>query len=113
RWHWQILRTDSRNLTFFNQLLSEDGTKRGELDDRPFAPNSWPAGTTGVSWFEIPIDTNAQTGPLSLIVGAYERTTMERLPVVDHQGRSAGDQLTLGPIKVNGHPVPPPNVAVR
>jgi hypothetical protein len=112
RWYWQILRTDSRNIALFNQLLDETETKRGQLDDRPYAPRYWSTGTTGVSWFDVPVDPNAPTGPVSLVVGAYDPSTMERLPVFDAQGRPAGDHVTLGPIKVHGQPALAPDIAV-
>src|SRR5205823_6580483 len=70
----------------------------------PFAPDYWPAGTTGISWFDVPIDADVSSGPISLIVGVYDRDTMNRLPVLDGTGKSAGNQLTLGPIKAHGLP---------
>jgi 4-amino-4-deoxy-L-arabinose transferase-like glycosyltransferase len=113
RWYWKILRPDDRNLTMFNQVLDETGAKRGQLDDRPFAPNYWPAGTTGVSWFDLRIDSNTQTGPATLDVGVYDPATMGRLPIVDARGKEGGDHLALGPIKVHGRPALMPNLTIN
>ena len=109
RWYWRILADDQRNLAFSNQLFGDDGSRRGQLDDRAFAPNYWPAGTTGITTFEIEIDPETPTGAYWLRVAMYDRRAQEitNLPVFDTQGNQAGKYLSLGPIKVHGRPPAP------
>lgn len=106
RWYWEILRTDSRELGFFNQLYDEDNQRRGQTDDRAFTPDYWPPGTRGISTFEMMVDPETTTGAGWLLLGVYDRKGMSRLPIVDDQGRSIGTELRLGPIKIQGRPRP-------
>ena len=109
RWYWRILTSDQWELAFSNQLFGWDGDRRGQLDDRPFAPNYWPAGTSGISTFEIDIDPETPTGAYWLRAAAYDRGRQDtsNLPIFDPQGNHVGGQLTLGPIKVHGRPPAP------
>jgi 4-amino-4-deoxy-L-arabinose transferase-like glycosyltransferase len=101
RWYWKIVGRDQRDLYFFNQLY--DGKdRRGAVDDHAFAPGYWPVGTTGISSFDLKVDPTLPTGAYSVLVGVYDRDTLTRLPVIDGLGRTAGSQISLGPIKVHG-----------
>ena len=108
RWYWKIVQTASQELKFFNQLIDEGGNRRGQLDDRAFAPDYWPAGTVGVSTFDVPIDSETKTGIYSMIAGVYDKKTLDRLPIYDVQGQPAGTQILLGQVKVHGIPVQVP-----
>ena len=109
RWYWQILATDDRELAFTNQLFGEDDRRRGQLDDRAFAPGYWPAGTSGITTFDIDIDPETPTGAYWLRVATYDRGRSDTpsLPVFDAQGNEAGSFLRLGPIKLHGKPPAP------
>jgi len=113
RWYWKLIGPASRELAFFNQLYDVGEVRRGQNDDRAFAPNYWPAGTTGISTFEIKVAPDTPTGPATLLVGIYTRDDLVRLPVVDGLGRLAGSQITLGPIKVHGQATPTPAIVNR
>ena len=106
RWYWRILTADQRDLALANQLFGRDGDRRGQLHDRAFAPNYWPAGTSGISTFEIDIDPETPTGAYWLRAAAYYRDQQNApsLPVLDAQGNHAGNHLNLGPIKIHGRP---------
>jgi hypothetical protein len=110
RWYWRALHPDAQALTFFNQVYDETGHLRGQLDATPFAPDYLPDGTSGVSWFDLPVDPVPPTGPLTLLVGVYDRSTMDRLPLRDPNGASLGSQITLGPFKLEGTAGPAPSV---
>ncbi|HUX86259.1 MAG TPA: glycosyltransferase family 39 protein, partial [Chloroflexota bacterium] len=110
RWYWKIIGPNPRELAFFNQLYDGDHRRRGQSDDRAFAPSYWPVGTTGISTFDVKVDPNSPTGAYALLVGVYVRDTLTRLPVIDSLGRTAGTQITLGPIKVHGVASAPPVV---
>ncbi|HUX86774.1 MAG TPA: hypothetical protein VMW65_07205, partial [Chloroflexota bacterium] len=56
------------------------------------------------------VDPHSPTGAYALLVGVYVRDTLTRLPVIDSLGRTAGTQITLGPIKVHGVAIAPPAV---
>jgi 4-amino-4-deoxy-L-arabinose transferase-like glycosyltransferase len=111
RWYWTILAPESRQLTFFNQVIGEGNTKRGSFDGRAFVPGYWSAGTSGVSTYAVPIDPATTTGVYDLVVGIYYLDNLERLPIFDPQDRPAGTQIQLGPIKVRGQPARAPRVA--
>ena len=112
RWYWRILATDEREFAFTNQLFGEDGHRRGQVDDRGFASDYWPTGTSGISTFEILVFPEAPTGAYWLHVAIYERFRHEvpNLPIFDSQGQKVGNHLRLGPIKVHGRPMPAPAV---
>ena len=106
RWYWVLLATDEREFGFTNQLFGEDDLLRGQYDARGFAPGYWPAGTSGITTFEIDIDPETPTGAYWLRVAVYDRGSQEfsNLDVFDAQGNHAGNQLILGPFKVHGRP---------
>jgi hypothetical protein len=106
RWYWTTLAPEPRELTFFNQVIGDGNVKRGAFDGRAFAPNYWPAGTSGVSSFEVPIDPATTTGAYELITGVYFHDNLARLPIFDTLGRKDSSQLDLGQIKVHGRPAP-------
>ena len=106
RWYWRLLATDEREFGFTNQVFGEDDLLRGQYDARGFAPGYWPAGTSGITTFEIDIDPETPTGAYWLRVAVYDRGSQEfsNLDVFDAQGNHAGNQLILGPFKVHGRP---------
>jgi hypothetical protein len=113
RWYWKTIGPTPRELAFFNQLYDLGEVRRGQTDDRAFAPDYWPPGTTGISTFDVKVAPTTPTGPATLLVGIYTRDDLARLSVIDNLGRVAGGQLTLGPIKVHGQPSPAPIIANR
>ena len=114
RWYWSILATDQRDFTFTSQLFGADDRRRGQSDDRGFAPGYWPIGTSGISTFEIDIDPEAPTDAYWLHVAIYDQDIedISNLPVFDTEGNQAGNHLMLGPIKIHGRP-PAPAPAVE
>ena len=104
RWYWRILAIDDREFALSNQLFGADERGRGQLDDRAFAPNYWPAGTSGITAFEIDVDPETPTGAYWLRIAIYDRERQEtaNLPIFDAQGNRAGNHLSLGPVKVHG-----------
>ena len=106
RWYWQILSASKRKFAFTNQLFGEDAHRYGQFDERCFVPDDWPIGTSGISTFEIQIDSEAPTGAYRLHAAIYDRSGdgTSNLPVFDAQELQVGNQLILGPIKVHGRP---------
>jgi hypothetical protein len=110
RWYWTTLAPETRQLTFFNQVIGDGDAKHGAFDIRAFVPGYWPTGTSGVSTFDVPIDPATTTGVYDLVTGIYYLDNLERLPIFDGLGRPAGTQIDLGPIKVHGRAAPAPRV---
>jgi hypothetical protein len=82
----------------FNHL--HDGqTMYGQLDGQPMSgthPTSrWEPGELVVDTYRIPISENAPPGTVPLRVGMYDFWTMERLEVVDANGKPMGDSIHL------------------
>ena len=96
QWYWRLLATDERELAFTNQLFGEDNRRRGQVDDVGFSHLYWPAGTSGITTFEIDIDPAAPTGAYWLHVAMHERGSQDfsNLPVFDEQGNRAGNRLS-------------------
>ena len=112
RWYWRLLVTDRRDFAFSNQVFGVDGDRRGQLDDRGFAPGYWPVGTSGITTFAIDIDPNAPTGAYWLRVAMYALyeqpgQDISNLLIFDTEGNEAGNHLRLGPIKIHGRPPEP------
>ena len=111
QWYWRMRATDSRTLSFTNQVFDDASHRLGILDDRAFAPDYWPVGTEGISTFVVPLDASATSGVVWLKVAVYDRATMGHLHVFDAQGHPVGDSLRLGPIKLHGKVAPAPRIA--
>jgi 4-amino-4-deoxy-L-arabinose transferase-like glycosyltransferase len=107
---WKLLTPDTRTIYFFGQLLDAAGERRNQDDERVVSPAYWPPGTRGVSILHFRVDPSLPTGVYSIIAGAYDRSSLQRLPVIDGAGRESGTQLTVGLVKVHGGQAPRPDV---
>jgi 4-amino-4-deoxy-L-arabinose transferase-like glycosyltransferase len=103
RWYWRTLTQDTRRLTFFNQLVGPHDALVGQLDDQPFLPASLPPGSTGISWFDIPVNKTMIASLPRLTVGVYDLDTMERLPLFDSTGTPRGNTIVLGEIDLQNN----------
>ena len=74
----------------------EDGQPVGGL----FPTGQWPAGAEVWDGREIAVPTDAPPGRYRLEVGWYDPSTLERLPVLDEEGRPRGNALVLDYLKV-------------
>jgi len=109
---------DSFSLSFFwqnQQALEKDYvvfvhlTGRGDgffwqEDGQPvaglFPTSQWPIGVEVWDGREIAVPTGAPPGRYRLEVGWYDPSTLERLPVLDEEGRPQGNTLVLDYLKV-------------
>jgi 4-amino-4-deoxy-L-arabinose transferase-like glycosyltransferase len=108
--YWKVLASDSREIYYFAQLLDPAGARRGQDDQRAVVPGYWSPGTRGISTLTFPVDPSLPTGAYPIIAGAYVRSSLERLPVVDGQGKVAGSQVQVALVKVHGSALPPPRI---
>ncbi len=101
RLHWLSLSpTDTAYRAFVH--LGENPVQ-AQQDDDPACrlPTSlWRAGQSAVGQFRVSVPPQAQAGLYPLLVGLYDPATMQRLPVMDAQGRPAGDAVQLTTVEV-------------
>jgi hypothetical protein len=74
-----------------------------QQDDDPACrlPTSlWRAGQTAIGQFRISLPPQARTGEYPVLVGLYDPATLQRLPVLDAQGRPAGEAVQLATVVV-------------
>jgi hypothetical protein len=75
----------------------------GQHDDDPACrlPTSvWRAGQTTVGQFRVAPSPEAPPGDYPLVIGLYDPTTGERLPILDSLGQPIGDSLILTTVRV-------------
>ncbi|GIW06498.1 MAG: hypothetical protein KatS3mg060_1303 [Dehalococcoidia bacterium] len=102
--------TSRPNLAFFVHLLDAAGQPRGQHDAVAYPSGQWQGGEQVVSWFSIPVASDAPPGRYRVVAGIYPRSTLERLPwtAAGPSGdRRIGDTLEIGVTKI----APPPPAA--
>lgn len=103
--YWQALHDMERDYTVFVHLTDAEGRRAGQKDSDPadgFFPTSrWRAGDVVRDQYTIPISLDTAPSIYQLLVGMYDRTTMQRLMVTPP---SPGDAIDLGLVRV----LPPP-----
>lgn len=96
--HWQALRPVDEDYTVFVHVLDEKGEVIAQADGQPrggsYPTSVWDAGEVVDDLHEIPLEAGPESR-LRLEIGLYLLTSGERLPLVDGQGRTAGDSLLL------------------
>jgi 4-amino-4-deoxy-L-arabinose transferase-like glycosyltransferase len=100
---WQALEPTSVDYHTFTHL--HDGeVMRGQLDGQPvcdsFPTSRWQPGQIVVDPYRIPIWGDASLGRVSLLIGLYDFTTMQRLPVLSPDGSPAGDSVHLTDVEI-------------
>lgn len=101
--YWQSLALMDTSYTVFVHLLDEDGQILAQRDGLPggaLPTTGWAEGEVITDAYEIPIAADAQFGHYSIVVGMYDASTGVRLPVLEADGRSAGDRIQLGYIEL-------------
>jgi hypothetical protein len=79
------------------QLVAQrDGEPAGGL--RP--TNTWSPGDTITDRVGLYLPPGTPPGDYELLVGMYEPSTLERLPVLDAKGQEVGDSISLGTVHV-------------
>jgi len=100
---WQAAQAMEHDYTLFVQLLAPDGTLKGQIDvwprDGTLPTSQWSEGERIEDRYLVHLDADAPPGSYQLAVGWYLLETMERLPVLDAEGRAVDDKILLpGPI---------------
>ena len=99
--YWQSLEeTDVAYRAFVH--LGEDPVW-GQHDDDPacrLPTTLWRVGQTAVGQFRVAPSSETPPGNYPLVIGLYDPTTGERLPVLDALGQPIGDSLILTTVRV-------------
>jgi hypothetical protein len=100
---WQAAQAMEHDYTLFVQLLAPDGTLKGQIDvwprDGTHPTSQWREGERVEDHYLVYLDRDAPPGRYQVAVGWYLLQTMERLPVLDAEGRAVEDKVLLpGPI---------------
>ncbi|MFN2131554.1 MAG: 6-pyruvoyl-tetrahydropterin synthase-related protein [Anaerolineae bacterium] len=102
--YWQALREMETSYKAFLQVVGPDGV----LVQVDAVPDGWQRPTTG--WvageviadpYVLAIPEDAPAGNYTVIAGLYEEATMQRLRVLDDQGRMVADHVALQEITVH------------
>ncbi|TEU14591.1 MAG: hypothetical protein E3J21_15400 [Anaerolineales bacterium] len=103
---WQAWQPLTENYSIFVRLADKGDAFTWQEDGQSvnglFPTSQWPTGVEVWDGREIAIPTDAPPGRYRLEVGWYEPSTLERLPVLDEEGRPQGDTLVLDYLKVMG-----------
>jgi len=99
--YWQALAPMEVDYSVFVHLVGEDDLIVAQRDSYPGQGNlptsGWSLGPIVEDVYPISIPPTALAPQACrLVVGAYDYRTMERLPLLDPEGRPKGDSLTLG-----------------
>ncbi len=101
---WQGLQTMEEDYTVFVHLLGPDGRLHGQVDAWPVQgtlPTSrWTPGVVVDDPYQVPLMPDAPPGRYQVEVGWYLLATLQRLPVVDREGRATGDRVIVGEFTV-------------
>ena len=101
---WRALRSLNVDYTVFVHLVGPDGRLHGQVDSWPVQgshPTSqWSVEGEVVDPYEVRLDGDAPPGDYRVEVGLYELETMERLPVLNAEGRAVGDSFVVGTFRV-------------
>jgi D-alanine transfer protein len=99
---WRASHRLSDNYTIFVQLLDRNGRLVTQLDGYPwngrYPTSAWPPGRIVRDTYKLPVPADTPAETYQVIVGAYQQSTMQRLPVLDLTGRSLGDYVSLATV---------------
>jgi hypothetical protein len=92
------------NYTLFVQVLTPDGTLKGQIDvwpkDGTYPTSQWRPGETFEDRYLLYIDPDAPPGNYQVAIGWYLLETMQRLPVLDAKGQVIDDKVLLSGLTV-------------
>jgi hypothetical protein len=101
---WQGLRPMEANYTLFIHILAPDGTLKGQIDvwpkDGTHPTSQWQPGETFEDRYTLYVDSDAPPGTYQVAIGWYLLETMQRLPVLDAQGKAIDDKVLLSGLTV-------------
>lgn len=97
---WHVLKdAPQHDYVMFAHLLNDKGGLYRQVDSTDFRSSEWRAGDVVVARYTMEIKDWVPTGRYSLVVGVYDRATMQRLPI---KGDTLADVVLLGSVDVVG-----------
>jgi mannosyltransferase len=99
--HWQGLAPMAARYKVFVHLLGDGGPSdiRAQADGYPHLPTTgWVPGQYVSDRLGVNLPAGLPPGTYSLLVGLYDETTGDRLPVLDAAGETSGEGLSLAQI---------------
>jgi len=102
--YWQALGATDTSYAVFVHLLDEQGDIVAQRDSVPgqgtLPTTSWVEGEVILDPYEIPISSDVPPGTYTIIVGMYDASTAERLPVFDSGSHFLGDHVELSEVSL-------------
>ncbi|HEX6385592.1 MAG TPA: glycosyltransferase family 39 protein [Anaerolineae bacterium] len=102
--YWRALKTPDDHYTVFNHLVGPDGQIHGQFDSPPvgdaWLTATWLPGEIVIDERVIPIRASTPAGRYQLIIGWYDASDGQRLPVVVKGQPQPGDQLVLVDVEI-------------
>ena len=108
--YWQARHPVGHRYKVFTHVLGEVYNARsrsflwGQQDNEPVGgarpTSTWRSDEVIVDGYAILLDPGAPPGVYSVEIGLYDPATLERLPVLDEQGRTVADHLVLDRVQV-------------
>lgn len=88
------------DMVFFTQILRSDGTVLAQQDRLDVPSWGWQRGDIVVQIHQLVIPGDAAAGNYQVIIGMYDRTSLQRTPVVNSTGTIIDDKATVNPLTV-------------
>ncbi len=94
---WQTGPARFLSLAMFVHLLDATGAIVAQDDGLGYPPHTWQPGDRFLQLARLPLPPDLPPGEYTLQFGLYDRATGARWPVLNAEGRPAGDRLLLPP----------------
>jgi len=98
--YWRVRAVPGVDYHFFNHLVDGEGRRWSQQDGPGYPTRRWRVGDMVVSWFDIPVPSDAPPGRYWLLTGMYAYPEGARASVLDGRGQPVGDSLRLGPMEI-------------
>jgi len=102
---WRALRAMDEDYTVFVHLVGPDGRLHGQVDMWPvqgsYPTSQWTPGEELTDLYEVRLAPDAPPGHYQVQVGWYLLATMQRLQIVNAEGRPISDSFIVGEFDVS------------
>jgi len=102
--YWQVAGELEKDYTVFVHLLDASQAIAGQGDGPPlegsYPTSFWGVGETLTDQHHLMVQEDAPPGDYQIAVGLYDRTTMQRLRVLNADGQPTGDRVVVATIQV-------------
>ncbi|MEI2612565.1 MAG: hypothetical protein V9G20_28330 [Candidatus Promineifilaceae bacterium] len=83
------------DIVFFTQILRPDNSILGQQDRLDVPSGGWQMGDIVVQIHQLALPTDAAAGDYTVIVGLYDRTSLQRTPVINPSGDPIDDKAMV------------------